>query len=172
MKLKLDVNFKPSIQHQFLKELIHDKLSDEEIVDLRTAPEIHIDKLAPFRIEDVKPWLQDDNIYLWLVVKDPELVMLEMEKPELYQKLKDLALGREEILPDDVKSVTAQIKAIESVLKLLDKSSSSKKQKQPPKNEAALEAKLLKALPKQYSRLSDFELEIARKQSKQLCNDL
>jgi len=72
----------------------------------------------------------------------------------------------------DTKAASVQLKAIETILKQLDKTAPSKKQRSPAKDDPAqLEAKLLKALPKQYAKLSEFELNIQKKQCGELLNN-
>ncbi len=165
--------FTPTMELAFFKELVHDKLTDEEILELRIAPELHHEKLAPFRLTRIHEIVSCDSTYLWLVIKDPELVKLEFEKPLYLQKLKDLAMGTDQDseVGEAPKGAATQLKAIEVLLKQLDKTSMAKKQRSPAKDDPAqLEAKLLKALPKQYAKLSEFELNIQKKQCGELLN--
>lgn len=166
--MELDVNFKPSVKLAFFKELCHDKLSDEEIAELRVVPEAYVSRLVPFDIKQIKEWVKDDTTFLYLNVKDMELVYLEMDRPNLYRKLRELALQEPGEGGVDAKEINAQVKAIQATLAVLDRASTSRKQKAPSRNEANLEAKLLQSLPKRYGKLSEFELEVQSKKAQEL----
>lgn len=165
-------DFSPTIELAYFKEILHDKLTDDEILELKIAPELHADKLAPFNMQRIKELTGCDKTFLWLVIKDPELLQLELEKPLYFRRLREIALGESEEL--DPKNLGTQLKAIDAILKQLEKLSTARKQKGPAKGEvesSQMEAKLLRALPKQYARLSEFELNIQKKQCEQLAGE-
>ena len=171
---KLDIlgDFTPTTELVYFKEILHDRLSDEEILELRVSPELHYEKLVPFQLSRIRTIVESDQTFLWLTVKNPELLQFELEKPLYLQKLRALALEDAVEWEDggiDNKTRALQLKAVELVLKQLEKTSTSRKQKSAPKDDpAALEAKLLKAMPKEYAKLSEFELTVQKKR----CNEL
>lgn len=157
-------NFNPTVDLVYFKELLHERLTDEEILELRLMPAMYLDKLAPFGLETVTAWVKNDTTFAWLSIKDPAALKLELEKPLYIEQLKKIALGEYDDDMPDPRMITVQLRALETLLKLTDKTSSARKQKASISDSEYDPSKILKALPKQYAKLSEFELEIAKKQ--------